>query len=384
MRARLGADGVNLINSCGAAAWQTVFHFHLHVVPRYVGDPLELPWVPAPGDIDEIAADAASCCAADAGSWPRAVLAAGAPVPVRFRRDSSRPQLCTSGDAMATGTVKWFSDDKGFGFITPDDGGRDLFVHYSGISGDGYRSLAEGAKVSYEEEQGDKGPRPSTSRDCRQRCRAGRPPAWRVAGRSFRPRLVLNGDMKRIPLGVALAVCLLGAAASTASAKTYELGASDRRRDRQLPGQLLRRDAHDGDAGAHRARSDTRRPCPQSGRIVAFTLQLGSLNDRQIHFFNSTYGGTSRVQLDGAARAGQTAAQLRGRRDDGDLQDPAVLRHDRAVPAEDDAAGAEGRPVALTVPTWAPVLAVNLPQENGWRASRASDCSNLADADRAD
>jgi histidine triad (HIT) family protein len=55
-RERLGADGVNLINSCGAAAWQTVFHFHVHVVPRYVGDPLELPWVPAPGDMDEIAA----------------------------------------------------------------------------------------------------------------------------------------------------------------------------------------------------------------------------------------------------------------------------------------------------------------------------------------
>ena len=60
---------------------------------------------------------------------------------------------------MATGTVKWFSDDKGFGFITPDDGGRDLFVHFSGISGDGYRSLAEGAKVSYEEEAGPKGPK---------------------------------------------------------------------------------------------------------------------------------------------------------------------------------------------------------------------------------
>jgi len=59
MRERLGADGVNVINSCGAAAWQTVFHFHLHVVPRYVGDPLELPWVPAPGDADEIAAASA-------------------------------------------------------------------------------------------------------------------------------------------------------------------------------------------------------------------------------------------------------------------------------------------------------------------------------------
>ena len=72
---------------------------------------------------------------------------------------ASRSACSSAGDAMATGTVKWFSDDKGFGFITPDDGGRDLFVHYSGISGDGYRSLAEGAKVSYEEEQGDKGPK---------------------------------------------------------------------------------------------------------------------------------------------------------------------------------------------------------------------------------
>jgi CspA family cold shock protein len=60
---------------------------------------------------------------------------------------------------MATGTVKWFSDDKGFGFITPDDGGRDLFVHYTGIQDDGYRSLAEGAKVSYEEEAGPTGPK---------------------------------------------------------------------------------------------------------------------------------------------------------------------------------------------------------------------------------
>ena len=60
---------------------------------------------------------------------------------------------------MPTGTVKWFSDDKGFGFITPDDGGRDLFVHFSGIAGDGYRSLAEGAKVSYEPEEGPKGPK---------------------------------------------------------------------------------------------------------------------------------------------------------------------------------------------------------------------------------
>ncbi len=52
---RLGADGVNLINSCGAAAWQTVFHFHVHVIPRYEGDPLRLPWVPSEGDQAQIA-----------------------------------------------------------------------------------------------------------------------------------------------------------------------------------------------------------------------------------------------------------------------------------------------------------------------------------------
>ncbi|HEX8744124.1 MAG TPA: cold-shock protein [Thermoleophilaceae bacterium] len=60
---------------------------------------------------------------------------------------------------MASGTVKWFNDDKGFGFITPDEGGKDLFVHFSGIAGNGFRSLAEGTKVSYDAEQGDKGPK---------------------------------------------------------------------------------------------------------------------------------------------------------------------------------------------------------------------------------
>jgi CspA family cold shock protein len=60
---------------------------------------------------------------------------------------------------MPTGTVKWFSDEKGFGFITPDDESKDLFVHHSDINAEGHRTLAEGAKVSYDAEQGDKGPK---------------------------------------------------------------------------------------------------------------------------------------------------------------------------------------------------------------------------------
>lgn len=59
---------------------------------------------------------------------------------------------------MATGTVKWFSPEKGFGFITPDDGSADVFVHFSAITGEGYRNLDEGQKVSYEVTQGQKGP----------------------------------------------------------------------------------------------------------------------------------------------------------------------------------------------------------------------------------
>ena len=58
VKERLGADGVNLLNSCGQTAWQTVFHFHIHVIPRYEDDPLRLPWKPQPGDSDEIAAAA--------------------------------------------------------------------------------------------------------------------------------------------------------------------------------------------------------------------------------------------------------------------------------------------------------------------------------------
>jgi cold shock protein len=59
---------------------------------------------------------------------------------------------------MATGTVKWFNDSKGYGFITPDEGSKDLFVHFSSVAGEGFKSLSEGARVEFESREGQRGP----------------------------------------------------------------------------------------------------------------------------------------------------------------------------------------------------------------------------------
>ena len=87
---------------------------------------------------------------------------------------------------MATGTVKWFSDAKGYGFITPEEGGKDLFVHHSQITGNGFKTLAEGAKVEFESREGEKGPEATnvTRRRVGRRRRFRPRPPWR--GRNVR------------------------------------------------------------------------------------------------------------------------------------------------------------------------------------------------------
>jgi len=74
-----------------------------------------------------------------------------------FLKNSAR--LCKEEVSMANGTVKWFNESKGFGFITQDDGGADVFAHYSEIQGDGFKNLAEGEAVSFDVVEGDKGPK---------------------------------------------------------------------------------------------------------------------------------------------------------------------------------------------------------------------------------
>jgi hypothetical protein len=182
--------------------------------------------------------------------------------------------------------------------------------------------------------------------------------------------------MKRIPFGVALAVCLLGAAASTASAKTYELGASDDAATVSCPDNcfvVTRTTAMQVRTGTVRYPTTA----PKSGRVVAFTLQLGSLSDRQIHFFNSTYGGTSRIQLAVLRPQARPKRSFEVVATTGIFKIQPFFGTSVTFPLKTTLPVRKGDLIALTVPTWAPVLAVNLPKENGWRASRADSCTDL-------
>jgi hypothetical protein len=180
--------------------------------------------------------------------------------------------------------------------------------------------------------------------------------------------------MKRIPLGAALLVCALGAASSTASARLSELGATTEPTTVSCPDNcfvVTRTTALQVRTGTVRYPTTA----PRSGRVVAFTVQLGSLSDRQISFFNSTYGGTSRVQL--------AVLRERPRRTYDVVATTGIFKLQPyfgttvQFPLKTTLPVRKGDVIALTVPTWAPVLAVNLPQENGWRASRADNCRDL-------
>ncbi len=181
--------------------------------------------------------------------------------------------------------------------------------------------------------------------------------------------------MKRISIGAAVLACVLGTVASTSSAKVYELGSSPDAVTASCPTNCF---VVTKTTSLQVRTSNVPYPttAPQDGRIVGFTLQLGQLNDKQIHFFNSTYGGTSRVQI--------TILHPKPKRFFNVVAQSPLFRIQPffgttvQFPLEASLPVKKGDVVALTVPTWAPVLAVNLPKENGWRASRPSDCSNLA------
>lgn len=184
--------------------------------------------------------------------------------------------------------------------------------------------------------------------------------------------------MKRILLGMAALACALGAAAPAASAKTYELGSSTVPATTSCPASCF---VVTKTTALEVATAGTNYPTtsPAAGRIVALTLQLGTLSTKQIHFFDTTYGGTSRVQV---TVLHQTKNQ-KARRAFTVSSQSEIIRVQpffgltTTWPLATSLAVAKGDVVALTVPTWAPILAVNLDRTNGWRASRATGCRDL-------
>lgn len=184
--------------------------------------------------------------------------------------------------------------------------------------------------------------------------------------------------MKRILFGVAAAVFALAAAAPNASARIYELGASEVPTTTSCPDDcfvVTRTTA----LQVNTAGTTYPTTSPVDGRVAALTVQLGSLTDRQISFFNSTYGGTPRVQL---TVLSQDARQRARRLFTATAQSPVFritpwLGRTVQFPLEETLEVRKGDLIALTVPTWAPVLAVNLESNYGWRASRARGCRDL-------
>jgi hypothetical protein len=186
--------------------------------------------------------------------------------------------------------------------------------------------------------------------------------------------------MKRISFAVAALACVLAAAAipAAAGAKVYELGSSP---VAVTPSCSVANPTScfvvTRTTALQVRTADVAYPttAPANGRIVGFTLQLGELNTKQIHFFNSTYGGTARVQIavlrPRPKRFFDLIAQSPVFRIQPFLGTTVQFPLDTTLPVK------KGDVVALTVPTWAPVLAVGLPKTNGWRASRASNCRDL-------